>query len=200
MPRQRRFGASFSNPFRNDSVSSRRGSLPWVAIAVAVLVATGMSHRTEATCAVPYRIQSDGYVQIIDSVNNAVYQDLPNLTNGAEGVFWMLGYGDPVMGAGNDNGSFLLSDWIQGYLAYPMGGGLWYNLYVVLDTHWAASPAIDGCPTAVAPLGDACTCLMISDQEEGIGYFTLQGDQASACCPFLRPTGIRSGEVSGEPR
>ena len=88
------------------------------------------------------------------------YGTTPVDAGSLRGVFWAAGLGDPVVGAGNDNGSFDVSDWI--YFYANTGLGLYYGAEI--NTSWASSPDIDGCITASA---DGCNCVLLTQNAPG---------------------------------
>lgn len=75
-----------------------------------------------------------------------------NTTGSIAGAFWAVGSGNPVLGAGNDNGAWQPQDqWLQ-----PAEPGVWLN------GDWSSSPLIDGC------INGAATQIMgvgLSDQD-----------------------------------
>ncbi len=107
------------------------------------------------------------------------------------GVFWQLGAGNPVVGQGNDSGTFTggfgpPDPWLKQVSASFPGGLYHYPAWVSLKSGpnynpgppvtWS-DPLVDGCgPTSP----DICTCMLLSDQWGGVGYFGMLGAQASA--------------------
>ncbi|MCP3980573.1 MAG: hypothetical protein GY716_14820 [bacterium] len=86
-----------------------------------------------------------------------------------KGSFWALGFGDPAVGAGVDNGSWNMYDGPWSYTSwlyvYPYYG------YALLTGEWD-DPEIDGCidNTPSPP----CMAIAISDEDEdGRGYYGL---------------------------
>ncbi len=108
------------------------------------------------------------------------------------GVFWQLGAGNPIVGQGNDSGAFsgglaTGDSWLkQVSEAFDPGGLYHYPAWVSLNSGpnynagppvtWS-DPLVDGCgPTSPG----ICTCMLLSDQWGGVGYFGMLGAQASA--------------------
>ena len=100
------------------------------------------------------------------------------------GVFWRLGSGDPIDGAGIDNGGFPALDG-------PQGGWVHYvpSYPAYLYSHWAADSRIDGCIDGPAP--PHCMAIALGDQLGGTGYFALLTAAAEAPLDFsfLQPGG-----------
>jgi hypothetical protein len=95
-----------------------------------------------------------------------------------EGMCWALGTGNPVVGLGDDVGTFVAdgsnTTWTY-WTYYPPGSaypGLSYAAILAID--WAASPTIDGCGPTLT-----CQCVLLSDQAGGTGYFALLTGQSS---------------------
>ena len=82
------------------------------------------------------------------------------------GAFWMMGSGNPAVGAGVDNGAFPA-------LEGPAGGWVHHAPLApaFVQGSWAADARVDGC------VGDVpeprCMAMMLGDQRAGIGYFAL---------------------------
>jgi hypothetical protein len=100
-----------------------------------------------------------------------------SVTADLEGVFWRLGFGDPVLGVGIDNGSFPSLDGYQdGWVHYVPG----YFAYLYGD--WAEDPRIDGCIDGPAP--PHCMAVALGDQLDGTGYFAVLTAAADAATSF----------------
>jgi hypothetical protein len=120
----------------------------------------------------------------------------PPVSQTITGVFWSLGQtgqgtGNPVVGLGDDSGEFTggfgpNDDWIKQvsrtdayYTGTPFPGGLYHYpawATLKLDPPFAPGPQIlwsrpdvDGCGPDL-PL-TACTCVLLSDEWNGVGYF-----------------------------
>ncbi len=108
------------------------------------------------------------------------------------GVFWALGYGNPALRAGDDSGSFdggigPGDSWLKQVSAVYEPGGLyhfsaWISLklgppYVTGPPISWQGPLIDGC--GVRAPGD-CTCIMLSDEWGGEGFFATLSAAADA--------------------
>ena len=91
----------------------------------------------------------------------------PSTSPRLDGSFWMLGFGDPEVGSGVDNGGFPAAEWTGAYSdpdwTYPTyigpAGG----------NGWDADPRIDGCADdAPAP---RCMGILLGDADAGgTGY------------------------------
>jgi hypothetical protein len=102
-----------------------------------------------------------------------------SVTENLTGHFWILGFGDPELLRGVDNGahagfgqSEVDDPWIFTYPGYP----------AFFSGHWAESQYIDGCVDTVAgccpfPLNrNVCMVVMLTDQHDATGYFALLAD------------------------
>ena len=101
------------------------------------------------------------------------------------GVFWgfdttaQASASDPPFASGIDNGSWVVTEWTKS----RTGAGAdpyYYPAWLALDTgadpsqpgnnpNWGFTSIIDGCPVDIDP--DSCTCVLLTDQWDGIGYF-----------------------------
>ncbi len=99
-----------------------------------------------------------------------------SLTNDFEGFFWTIGAGDPAIGLGTDNGSFL-AQYPGGWLNAPIASYAVYIGYNVGTADWSAG-GVDGCPDSAIPAGNLCTAMLLNDQFGGEGFFALLSDQA----------------------
>jgi len=113
-----------------------------------------------------------------------------SVTTDFTGVFWRLGFGDPIPGvvAGIDNGTFPALDgphggWVQYEASYP----------AYLYSHWAADSRIHGCIDGPAP--PRCMAIALGDQFGGVGHFALMTVAADAALnyDFLQPDGAPIG-------
>lgn len=117
----------------------------------------------------------------------------PPVSSSMRGVFWGLGQGNPVVGAGADSGGFgggfaATDFWIKQVSAFFDPGGLYhYAAFASQKTGtvngspggpitWSAGD-VDGC--GVLTEGD-CTCVMLSDEWSGKGYFLTMSGAADA--------------------
>jgi hypothetical protein len=134
----------------------------------------------------------------------------PPVSSTMRGVFWALGTGNPVAGVGNDSGTFtggfLPTDfWIKQVSATFANGLYHYPAWISLKLNapsgvgppvtWSA-PDVDGC----GPLDlstPVCTCMMLSDEFNGAGYFvTLSAQDDDLGNTFLDPhETIRLAEI-----
>lgn len=116
------------------------------------------------------------------------------LSPNARVSFWHLGNGNPQVGLGNDNGGFdiVAEGGLYGY-GYASGpnyaGGFWEG--ATINTGWDSSAlsATDGCLT-----GGDCMCLLISDDDGGVGLFAILGGQSSLNLDtFMNRSGTTDG-------
>jgi hypothetical protein len=120
-----------------------------------------------------YYVGSPGYAP-------AMYPDgNPPFTRAFEGVFWSVGHGDPVVGLGDDNGSFAVDDPLQPWLSYYALPSYLYYEAAELFTTWAADSAIDGCLFNGGPGGETCTCVLLTDQDGTEGYYAILGNSTT---------------------
>ena len=96
-----------------------------------------------------------------------------SVSDGLLGSFWHVGNGDPTIGLGNDNGSFMaLGGWVVPYPNYPA--------YIKSD--WTQG-GIDGCIDNPVPEGppERCMALALSDvAADGTAQFLLATASADA--------------------
>ncbi len=136
----------------------------------------------------------------------------PPISTGMQAVYWALGTGNPATGVGNDSGLFVGgfapgNFWIKQISASssypynnPFPGGLyhypaWVSLklsppYVTGPPVTWSSPDADGCGP-LNPPETVCTCMMITDEWAGTGYFAT----LSARSDGLGNTNIDPGET-----
>ena len=114
------------------------------------------------------------------------------------GVFWGFdtttgqSSSDPAVNAGIDNGGWDISNWTKSRTA----GDYYYAGFLTLDTGSTApgeqggaglpinwSFPVDGCPDSIDP--DSCTCIMVTDQWDGVGYFMTQSAITDAGGDFI---------------
>lgn len=113
------------------------------------------------------------------------YQTTPPVTSNFRGTFWSLGRGSTGIGTGDDSGEFdfvRLNDSARGFY-YESYGGYFYG--GELFTGWGAGPS-DGClfnaalESGVPVDGFGCTCLLLTDQRDGQGYFAIVSARPNA--------------------
>ena len=104
------------------------------------------------------------------------------------GVFWGFdaatdtSHSDPQFDAGIDNGSWDVSNWTKS----RVDAGYYYPGFLTLDggSNGAAGlPAnwsfpVDGCTDSIDP--QSCTCIMVTDQWDGLGYFMVDSSITDA--------------------
>ena len=138
------------------SLRSRR--IGWVASAA--LVAAGASIPAPAICTIPRLITNEAqYVFTGDEdclgETCTTFASQTSVSGNLQGLFWVLGAGNPDFRAGVDNGRFAPRG-ISPYTGTPTGGWLRnYPLYpAYIESTWAANQRIDGCPDKVPHLKD----------------------------------------------
>ena len=147
-----------------------------------LLVVAAVAQPANATCAVDRTIATinaaGGYSYIYTpGVIGSGYAG--NSVNGSvDAAFWRLGYGDPTLGIGVDNGSFPASGCLY-------GSGCWLYHYpgpygVLIITGWGQSALIEGCGDT-APGMPKCTAVYLSDVDSsGQGVFAVVSVEANA--------------------
>ena len=105
----------------------------------------------------------------------------PPVTAAFSSVFWAMGTGNPVVGAGDDNGGFTDDNWFA-YYALPAYG--FYESGQIF-TNWGAAAVIDGClsnsgPTTDPDPGLECTCMLLLDQDGTDGYYAMISNSTNA--------------------
>ena len=120
------------------------------------------------------------------------------------GVFWGFdtvagaSASDPAVGAGVDNGSWDVSNWSKsrsadfGEIYYYPG---WLTLDVAAEYNYVAgnppnwSFPVDACITDVVVPGqidvEECTCILVTDQWDGVGYFMADSALSDVGGDFL---------------
>ncbi|MCP3979419.1 MAG: hypothetical protein GY716_08825 [bacterium] len=110
-----------------------------------------------------------GYGQSAIGTPGTGYAGYPFVSSSLSGSFWAIGFGDPAIGSGVDNGSF------EAY-AQLFGLDSWvyvnpYYLYAFIWSSWSAASGIDGC---IDDLQEGpCMAVALSDQNDATGYFAL---------------------------
>jgi hypothetical protein len=113
----------------------------------------------------------------------------PPISASFDGVFWGfdtasgLSQSDPAIAAGMDSGGWGIENWSKQVTA-DFGQPYYYPAFLTLTdgTNSASgNPAnwsfpVDGCPNDIDP--NACTCILLTDQWDGAGYFFI--DSANA--------------------
>ncbi len=112
-------------------------------------------------------------------------QSGPPVSSSMKGVFWALGSGNPLVGVGNDSGlftgGFASTDfWIKQVSASYQGGlyhfASWISMklgppYAVGPPVTWSVPDADGCGPSGNPPSQVCTCFLLTDAWDGVGYF-----------------------------
>jgi len=149
---------------------NHRTSLP----VLAVLFLAAVVGRATAACANPSGFFS-GYSYVISPGGNTPAT--------IEGSFWALGFGDPAIGAGVDNGGWDddetgaggSSGWLRRTTANYLAGA------------WSSSAEIDGCIDGRIAPGKSGEVMLValSDSDAARGYFAVAGVARSAQGSFF---------------
>lgn len=127
-----------------------------------------LSQETAGTfCSVPSFVRTPG-------VGYGGYY-LSYATQDFRGDFWALGAGDPTVGAGVDNGSYVgyPANYIDVFYGYAESWTPYFPYYpgLFIEGSWDGSENIDGrIDTLPAP---RCMAILLGDQDAGSGYFAL---------------------------
>lgn len=105
----------------------------------------------------------------------------PALSPSTRGFYWALDTGDPTPGAGDDNGTHGGS-FSNGGISQGGCGDEWictieadnatYSYPGVFFGGYASTSEVDGCGVAAFP-ATRCTCVLITDEWNGDGYFLV---------------------------
>jgi hypothetical protein len=117
-----------------------------------------------------------------------------SVTGNIRGDFWGIGSGDPFAPlSGIDNGLFDTGSYPPPYQYQldPYNGWLTGSFFypAEINTTWAASSLIDGCPDTI--VGTQCTAVLLNDHFGGQSFFALITKRADAGLNyvFTRPGG-----------
>lgn len=145
---------------------------------LAVLVVAAVQ---PAMAACPGGILGNGPTLSIPGSDQSSYAPTanPRLSSAATAVFWALGAGNPTLGAGADSGAFEFIKFgpFSNNYADTYNYGLGYPSWAGAD--WA-NGNVDGCYTDGGANGTHCTCILVTEERGGVGYFGLFGDQSDA--------------------
>jgi hypothetical protein len=146
----------------------------------------------------------------------------PPISSDLFGLFWSLGTGDPQVGVGDDNGAWTVAGWskqasVDQSGGEPLPGGLYhYPAWLTRPTSppvanpnsvaghsfdWA-DPLVDGCVANAGASpeidGTECTCVLLNDQWDGEGYFSLLSARVNEFDDFDLPVvdAVRFGTIS----
>jgi hypothetical protein len=111
--------------------------------------------------------------------------------------------GDPKFFVGSDNGTWDSGAWTM-QVSQMFGGGLYHypaflselnqsgNSSPGLPPNWGRTSAIDGCAGDVTPSipNDECTCILLTDEWDGVGYFALLSARSTGNGNFEFPDEI----------
>jgi hypothetical protein len=107
----------------------------------------------------------------------------PAISDNFSGTFWALGAGDPAFGLGIDNGDWDVANWSKKVAA----GTYQYASFLTLSAGELGSEpgppptwsfAADGCITDAGTTagvidGGECSCMLLTDEWDGVGYFAV---------------------------
>lgn len=103
----------------------------------------------------------------------------PGLSPQAEAFWWQLGLGDPAIGAGLDNGSWGIENWVPPYPVPGYTGVFWFPS--LIQGGWGQDPAaIDGCISDDGNVLGECMCVLVTDEFDGSGLGLLFGAATDA--------------------
>ena len=168
---------------RDDTRNMTKIFVALAAVAALGLVAVPAAN---AGCANAYLVAS-GQKRIVSNPNacadNGAYcysgfgypGDAP-LSPGFDAVFWSMTTGNPAIGAGDDNGGFDSTNWVDIYF-FP-SVGYYRNPTIIPGTNW--TQAGDGCVDNQGTDGTQCTCMGMFDEWNSVGYFALLADRKDA--------------------
>lgn len=111
----------------------------------------------------------------------------PAISASFSGSFWALDAGDPAFGLGIDNGDWDVSNWSKAVVANFGGEDYYYASFLSLTgsepSYVAGAPptwsfAADGCITDAGTTpgvidGGECSCMLLTDEWDGVGYFAV---------------------------
>jgi hypothetical protein len=190
-------------------------------IILVLLVGFAIPRPAEASCAEPYRIdtgaiagQAGGPYLVSNpdwggagGTGSCTYaggcldsESDPPISADFFGVFWALGTGHPVVGAGDDNGAWGVEGWSK-QVTVPFGGGLYHypawltrpdgSGYVAGSAADWSEASVDGCVTHAGATpgldGTECTCVLLNDQWNADGYFSLLSSLVDEFGDFALP-------------
>lgn len=150
-----------------------------------------------AACAAPYAIiQEDWIVTNPDwPVGYYYIYGSPAVSPDITGNFWALTGGDPVIGAGNDNGALSFNfAVVPAFAAYEGYNDAHFPWQMNGGNPLSWQPAdVDGCidVTGSVPTGpdlQQCTCLLITDNWNGEGYYVINSTFVAADLATYRMT------------
>jgi hypothetical protein len=120
----------------------------------------------------------------------------PPISADIDGIFWgfdtstLQSQSDPAIGFGMDTGGWGVENWTKQRTA-DFGQPYYYPAWMTEDqgvngtpgnaTNW--SQPVDGCPNDIDP--NACTCLLLTDQWDGVGYFLMDSSNSDAIGNFI---------------
>lgn len=155
--------------------------------AVVLLVAAAMQP-AQASCPAPGPGINSGAAKLISNPDwcglNGCY-DTPSTSPRLSGFFWGQGGASGARNAGVDSGAFLIHQWTQRPDGIPTDN-YYYNTYLADPTYGTPfawdGPGIDGCIADLTPTVnfDECTCMLLTDSWNGVGYFALLSAKSDA--------------------
>lgn len=123
-------------------------------------------------------------------------QSGPPVSSNLDGVFWAMGAGDPIYQLGVDNGSWAIANWSKHRSGIFDNGTYYYPAFLTLDDGTSGGVSgnpfnwsfpVDGCPDTLAT---KCTCVLVTDQWNGQGYFMVASGAADGNLNYdITPSG-----------
>jgi hypothetical protein len=127
-------------------------------------------------------------------------QDAAAVSPNLSGFFWGQTNGNAARLAGTDNGAWPVHEWTKSVGIPYAGGTYWYPAFLTVNDYptnpagvagyplnWGSTNIIDGCPsTDITPtiFADECSCILLTDQWNGDGYFAILSSKADALGNF----------------
>jgi hypothetical protein len=145
-----------------------------IGVAAALLLVAVAAQPALANCPSPIGVNTAGEWVISNPAwpegSYYGYQTGPSVSPQAVAVYWALTGGNPTLGAGADNGSYIVTLNVAPNYAPLEGVGDYFYPRVINEgnpMNWQAAP-VDGCITATGsnPTVDdnqQCTCVLVSD-------------------------------------
>jgi hypothetical protein len=194
-----------------------------IAIGAAVVLLVAVSVQpTNAACATPRTLDNVGAALVSNenwggrggsgdcAFGYGCYasEGLPPISASFDGVFWAFdtstgrSVSDPAPGVGLDNGTWGIDRWSK-QVTEDFGEPYYYPAFLTLTGGSNGQPGlpanwsypVDGCPDDIDP--NACTCILLTDQWSGVGYFFLDSSVANQIGNF--PFGGFPGDATGVP-
>lgn len=182
-----------------------------IGVAAALLLVAVAAQPALANCPSPSGINTAGewVISNPDWGTGSYYSTGgPSLSPEARAVYWALTGGDPALGQGADNGTYVVTLGVApNYAPYEGSGGFFYPRVINNGNpmNWQASP-VDGCITSTGSSSSTddnqqCTCILVSDTWAGDSFYAVVSafrDQFNNYNPMTGDSDISVGS-GGEP-